>query len=100
MPEAVSNIDADADLDHVMRLVQARIPEIGTRFASRHSVDHSRGHYAYTDRLTGPTVSRPRHNFLAPGVPRSIGASASPSRQTVSGMRIPLLNAGLPEATR
>ncbi len=52
-PIANANIDRDS---HFMTDEANYYTKIGARFASHHSVDHSRGEYAYTDRLTGLRV--------------------------------------------
>jgi transposase-like protein len=54
LPIVRANLDRES---HVMTDEAARYAQLGDEFADHHAVDHSRGEYGYTDRVTGVKVN-------------------------------------------
>jgi transposase-like protein len=54
LPIVRANLDRES---HVMTDEAARYAKLGDEFADHHAVDHSRGEYGYTDRVTGVKVN-------------------------------------------
>jgi transposase-like protein len=54
MPIVRANLDRES---HVMTDEAARYAKLGDEFADHHAVDHLRGEYGYTDRVTGVKVN-------------------------------------------